>query len=360
MGMTGDSSPLLAPVWEGGTIWRETFAMIEENGQCSAPFLYSPEKIIRIESYDGKNVYELGRDCFVKDGRLFLTRDSRIPQTGWETFYTSQETPSCDGKPGPDFGPVRTTDGKFLNLSAVGNPEYITRWQLAVTYTTQGQWQGFRPVSGIERLPRLYGRLKRKEPVKIVLYGDSISCGCDCSGLYGLEPGQPQWSELLIDSLRDYYGGSVEFINTSVGGTDSEWALENAGERAISHQPDLVLLGFGMNDRCPGGEYREKTERLLRKIAGECPDTEYVLIATTLPNPLAHTAPMYFSAHQEEYAQSLYPLAGAGVVVADVQRVQKELMKRKRYIDITGNLLNHPNDYLARIQGQVLDTVLKP
>lgn len=30
MGMTGDSSPLLAPVWEGGTIWRETFAMIEE------------------------------------------------------------------------------------------------------------------------------------------------------------------------------------------------------------------------------------------------------------------------------------------------------------------------------------------
>ena len=94
MGMTGDSSPLLAPVWEGGTIWRETFAMIEENGQCSAPFLYSPEKIIRIESYDGKNVYELGRDCFVKDGRLFLTRDSRIPQTGWETFYTSQETPS--------------------------------------------------------------------------------------------------------------------------------------------------------------------------------------------------------------------------------------------------------------------------
>ena len=69
MGMTGDSSPLLAPVWEGGTIWQETFAMIEENGQCSAPFLYSPEKIIRIESYDGKNVYELGRDCFVKDGR---------------------------------------------------------------------------------------------------------------------------------------------------------------------------------------------------------------------------------------------------------------------------------------------------
>lgn len=44
MGMTGDSSPLLAPVWEGGTIWRETFAMIEENGQCSARFFTALRK----------------------------------------------------------------------------------------------------------------------------------------------------------------------------------------------------------------------------------------------------------------------------------------------------------------------------
>lgn len=32
-----------------------------------------------------------------------------------------------------------------------------------------------------------------------------------------------------------------------------------------------------------------------------------------------------------------------------IQAVQKEIGKRKRYIDITGNWLNHPNDYLARI-----------
>lgn len=32
----------------------------------------------------------------------------------------------------------------------------------------------------------------------------------------------------------------------------------------------------------------------------------------------------------------------------------KEIGKRKRYIDITGNWLNHPNDYLARILAQVV------
>ena len=43
-----------------------------------------------------------------------------------------------------------------------------------------------------------------------------------------------------------------------------------------------------------------------------------------------------------------------GVAIADIQAVQKEIGKRKRYIDITGNWLNHPNDYLARILAQVV------
>jgi hypothetical protein len=115
-----------------------------------------------------------------------------------------------------------------------------------------------------------------------------------------------------------------------------------------------------MNDRCVGEEYRKKTKRLMERIREKAPETEFVLIATSLPNPLSETEPHYFCAHQHEYAGSLRLLCGQGVVLADVQGVQREVMKRKRYIDLTGNLLNHPNDYLARIQAQVLDTVLKP
>ena len=47
-----------------------------------------------------------------------------------------------------------------------------------------------------------------------------------------------------------------------------------------------------------------------------------------------------------------------GVAIADIQAVQKEIGKRKRYIDITGNWLNHPNDYLARILAQVVIKIL--
>ena len=59
-------------------------------------------------------------------------------------------------------------------------------------------------------------------------------------------------------------------------------------------------------------------------------------------------------AHQDEYSESLKGLEGMGVAIADIQAVQKEIGKRKRYIDITGNWLNHPNDYLARILAQVV------
>ena len=36
-----------------------------------------------------------------------------------------------------------------------------------------------------------------------------------------------------------------------------------------------------------------------------------------------------------------------------IQAVQKEIGKRKRYIDITGNWLNHPIVYLDRILAKV-------
>ena len=83
------------------------------------------------------------------------------------------------------------------------------------------------------------------------------------AGMYGQKPGQPVWPLLLKDSLEAFYQMEVELINTSVGGMASDWALEHVQENVCDYRPDLVLLGFGMNDRCPGKEYAQKTESLL-------------------------------------------------------------------------------------------------
>ena len=172
--------------------------------------------------------------------------------------------------------------------------------------------------------------------------------------MYGQKPGQPTWAELLFHQMEEKWQSPVCFHNTSVGGVDSEWAIENSSQRAANFHPDLVILGFGMNDRCGMEEYRNKTGRLMEAIRKVSPKTEFLLIASTLPNELAATEPHHFWAHQDEYSESLKGLEGMGVAIADIQAVQKEIGKRKRYIDITGNWLNHPNDYLARILAQVV------
>lgn len=172
--------------------------------------------------------------------------------------------------------------------------------------------------------------------------------------MYGQKPGQPTWAELLFHQMEEKWQSPVCFHNTSVEGVDSEWAIENSSQRAANFHPDLVILGFGMNDRCGMEEYRNKTGRLIEAIRKVSPKTEFLLIASTLPNELAATEPYHFWAHQDEYSESLKGLEGRGVAIADIQAVQKEIGKRKRYIDITGNWLNHPNDYLARILAQVV------
>ncbi len=353
----------MQPFWKGQEVWRETFAMTQREGVCAAPFLRKPGEILRVESYSGETLYEPGRDYLVRDDMLILPQGSRIPHTQEERFFhrTQEESEKALERAGIclDFDAVATVDGRYLSLCAIGNPEYVTRWQIAVTYRAQEEWTGYVPRGRMKDLPRLRSRIAEGKPLTILLYGDSISCGWDCSGKYGHKPGQPVWPALLLQKMQEKWQAPIRFHNTSASGMDTQWAIAHVKERVSFCRPDLVILGFGMNDRCDGEEYRDRTRRLVDAIRRDTPQAEFVLIATTLPNPLAATPPMYFSAHQEEYSDGLKALCGEGIVLADVQAVQKEMGKKKRYPDLTGNLLNHPNDFLARVQAQVIAAVLE-
>ena len=84
------------------------------------------------------------------------------------------------------------------------------------------------------------------------------------------------------------------------------------------------------------------------------PDTEIMLIATMLPN---YEADSNWCGNQEAFADELlsierdYPY----VSVANVTEMHKALFGRgKRYRDVTGNNINHPNDFVVRLYAQVL------
>lgn len=357
-----DTTWMIQPVWKGSIVNRETMAMIMEDGSCRATFARMPKKVLKVESYDFSIEYEEGKDYRIEGDKLVLTEDSRIPSTSWDRFLLpDRETALKDQAESPSkfaYAPIETTDGRYVTIFPIGNPRYVTDWQIAVTYETDEVWKEYAPEASLHKLPRLAQKLEKKEAVTIVLYGDSISEGFDCSGKYNMAPYQPIWGEILIDSLRRRFDSEITFHNPSAAGMDSDWALANLQERVNVHHPDLVILGWGMNDRCSGEEYAEKTVRLMNAVLAENPQTEFVLMASSLANELTHTAPYWFCGNQKDHGKNLEPLCKEGVVLADIGRMQSALMQKKRYIDMTGNWLNHPNDYLARVQAQIVDAIL--
>ncbi len=77
------------------------------------------------------------------------------------------------------------------------------------------------------------------------------------------------------------------------------------------------------------------------------PDAEFILVASSLPNPL------WDHGHGEilkQYEQGLIKLAQkwkGKVAVADLTKLWEDVLIRKSYYDLTGNGVNHPNDLVT-------------
>lgn len=203
------------------------------------------------------------------------------------------------------YEPVAMDDGRYITLRGINHPEYLAKWTVMVSYESLSSERIQAPFDASAHLPKWTRKRKAGEDCQIVLYGDSISYGCDCSGLYHLPP-------------------------------------------------DLVILGFGMNDRCSAAEYADRTKRLVQCVQQQYPEAEVLLIVTTLPNARVSTLPIYFCAQQHTFPDVLFNVKKDGIGIADVQGVQTQIMQQKSYLDLTANYLNHPNDYLARIQAQTV------
>ena len=61
-----------------------------------------------------------------------------------------------------------------------------------------------------------------------------------------------------------------------------------------------------------------------------------------------------------QYRDALAELCEPGIALADLTSIWTEFLKRKRDWDLTGNGVNHPNDFGHRVYAQVLSTLLVP
>ena len=336
---------ILHPIWDSEIVYNEGVMLLEEDGVVAAPLLYPPKEILSVRNAWLTETYEDGRDWKLADGRLVFPKESRV------FYFTQEQLYPSEPIPGGSFAKV----GGGNILFAEGH--FFHDRQLAVTYRAEpGLWEGEIPAFAGGSLPHTMRRLQEDKELRLVLFGDSISTGANASGVMGAPPFLPSFGELLAQKLERHYGAKVEFINTSVGGTDSFWGVREAEARVAVHQPDLVIIGFGMNDSVAPDAFAANIAQIMDTVRRTSPDAEFILIATSLPNPLAKG----FFKRQPEYKEALESLCGAGAALCNIRDLQLCLQKRKRYIDLTGNHVNHPNDFFARVHAQALCALLVP
>lgn len=342
----------LVPFWTTDTMHGESILFMKDNGDeaASGELFFPPRKILSVRNSNGDVEYEQGRDFVWEPGsrRITLPAGSRIVS----------KTPADLRRP------AKTQKYELTHRDGNGEIFFGAKleyheMQTCITYTHEPNvWPAKPPTFDEKQLPRTIQKLRNKEPLKIVLLGDSISAGCNASGWAEAFPYQPPFSKLVEMRLARFYGTNVTVNNLSVGGKDTGWAV-TVTDQVVDEKPDVVMLAFGMNDSS-GREadvYQSLIAKAMANIREQRPETEFVLIASMLGNK------DWIRLKQElfpQYQEALQGLCQPGVALADLTSVWSEFLKRKQDWDLTGNGVNHPNDFGHRVYAQVITSLLIP
>ena len=244
--------------------WHEN-----EDGSITGNLLFKPIRIIAVRDVTLK--IELKEGVHYKLDENDPTKVIWLP--GDETFsipyfkpgdLTSAHQDKCG------------TDGYggILNgvMYCVGEWLYSKQISFTYTYDLNENEMPHAEFAG-SKLPKTLAKLKGGEKVKIAFYGDSIFTGCDSSSTYGREPKAPTFFNMVKRQLSALYpDAKIKITNPSVGGWQAKHGLENVDSKVAAGKPDLVILGFGMNDSNVDGEDEAKTiQQMMDKILAKNP-----------------------------------------------------------------------------------------
>jgi len=331
---------ILSPFWKSEVMYNESVLMIKDGDSLpSGTLLFPAKKIISVRDSSLRKEYVQGEDYTYSDGVITLIDGAKVP------YLTTRQ---LLGEGVPTNVVCMSSSKTETNRVLFTETPYIVEKQLAVTYVHDQSSNDieFSEYSE-ELLPISIAQLKAKEKMKILVYGDSIATGCNSSKVLGVEPFTPTWPELVKIGLEEHYGATIALTNSAVGGTISDWGARNVSSLAAPHKPDLAIIAFGMNDgtgKVPAEDYKLNIKSIMDSIKEENPATEFVLISPIMANPDSD-----YAGTQDQYISVLKELENTGVAVVNMTEVHKEFLKTKHYTSMTGNNINHLNDFIARV-----------
>jgi lysophospholipase L1-like esterase len=308
---------------------RQTGESVVLVGEAPANLAYAPllsEPVTVRSTYrDGLPQtiqYQPGQDYVLNaSGEIRRMPGSRIPDFGTNILYGKEDF-RHDQFPG--FG-----NGRFF---------------VYVDYAHREKWP--RPKTkaefGVAQLPKTRQKLRAGATVRIVAFGDSITAGGDAS-----EPNLIFWERWAAALRMKYPRAIIETTNGATGGDATVQGLQRLEEKVLRQKPDLVVIGFGMNDHnregygVPLDTFGANLRAMIDRIRADT-GAEIVLFSAFPPNPKWH----FGSHNMEAYADATERAAREeGCAFADVYHYWMSLAARKKPEDLLANNINHPNDF---------------
>lgn len=338
------------PIWRGNKVLYESFMPVKQPNDLSSelvvPLLYAADKILSVKSATLDREFIEGKDYRLnEEGKLVIPEGSEIKIMPWSVYNPA--TP-------PDSFAFICSLGGYLLFHEDGEFHFD---QYVVTYEHHGLWQGPIPSCDPTKLPRIRKLLQDKNrEVTIGFTGDSITFGCNSTSQQGWAPNVPIYPKMVIERLEELYDRKIHYVNTSIPGVGANVGFQNAQKDFQDQVPDLLVVAYGMNDatgECPVETYIANEKGIIDTVRKMNPECEIILLSTSLPNPIAQQ----FNKIQASYLPHLHTLAdsyGEVATVADMTSLHAYIMTQKPYYDMTGNNINHPNDFFARIHAQLM------
>lgn len=308
--------------------------------------LFPAEKIDRVYCSATGKEFLAGRDYLHTPGSDVILRPetSRIPYWGDDELYPSDDAlfypdPAATAVPNPGKPNLRF-DAK----------NFFAQMQFEVDYTAVEMTEF--PVHKAEnsRLPRFRKLLQTPgASCRIVWLGDSISEGYNASGYLKVMPFQPPFAELTANALKEHFPARVELLNLGVNGYTSAVPLEK-DDRYLASEPDLLVIAFGMNDlRNDVAGYIANLEKIISRCKARYPLAEYLLISPMSGNPEWCYTPLAKSREMAAALDEFIRTAPITCALARLTALWECLLEKKSFMDLTGNGVNHPNDYGHRV-----------
>ena len=204
----------------------------------------------------------------------------------------------------------------------------------------------------IDKLNMNLDGLYANGPVNIVVFGDSVSHGA-VNGYNDYETVYWNLLKKKLNAYRDYV--PVNMINASIGGSTASKSLFRMQRDVFTHNPDLVIIAFGLND--VNGELKDYLDAL-RQMFQNCIDAScdaIFLTANMLNTYVAEdtpteylqyaekTAHMQNSGRMDMYVGAAVDLAKEmGITVCDCYGKWKALSRTEDTTLLLANRINHP------------------